>query len=71
MIDTFERKTGFSAMQRTTGYPLAIAGRLLADRTIAERGALHQELAIPGERLLHELARLGVSITSSVDTESE
>lgn len=66
MIDMFDRSTGFSAMQRTTGFPLAIIGTLIGNQKITERGALHQELVVPAEPLLVNLAKMGVKITRSV-----
>jgi len=65
LIDTYDRRTGFSAMQRTTSYPLAIVGKFLADGTITERGAVHQEIAVPSGKLLKELRKMGVQVTSS------
>ncbi|MCX7835982.1 MAG: saccharopine dehydrogenase NADP-binding domain-containing protein [bacterium] len=66
MIDMFDRSTGFSAMQRTTGFPLAIIGAMIGNQIITERGALHQELVVPAEPLLIQLAKMGVKITRSV-----
>ncbi|MDK9699364.1 MAG: saccharopine dehydrogenase NADP-binding domain-containing protein [bacterium] len=71
MIDTFDRKTGFSAMQRTTAYPLAIIGKFLANGTITERGAIHQEIVVPSDKLFHELAIMGVQITSNLRPSSD
>lgn len=66
MIDMFDKQTGFSAMQRTTGYPLAIIGSLIGNEIVTERGAIHQEISIPAEKVLEGLSRMSVKITRSV-----
>jgi saccharopine dehydrogenase-like NADP-dependent oxidoreductase len=43
-----EPATGLSAMQRTTGFPAAIAARLLAQRKVAQKGIVAPEDAIAG-----------------------
>jgi saccharopine dehydrogenase-like NADP-dependent oxidoreductase len=56
---------GLSAMQRTTGFPVAIAARLLAKGQIAQKGIVPPEEAIAGElyqEFLAALASCGIAI---------
>jgi lysine 6-dehydrogenase len=47
---------GVSSMMRCTGFPAAAVARMMADGTISQRGVIPQELAVPADRLLAELA---------------
>lgn len=62
IIDRNDPATGLSAMARMTGFPAAIIARMLASGEVAAPGAIPQEIIIPAERMLEELARRGVSI---------
>ncbi len=52
-----EREKGLTAMMRTTAFPAAIVAAMLADGRITARGAVPQELSVPAEIFLGELAR--------------
>jgi lysine 6-dehydrogenase len=62
IIDKHDEATGISAMMRMTGYPAAIIAQMLASGAITERGALRQELVVPGEAMIAELRRRGVAV---------
>jgi len=59
IVDHEDPQTGLTAMMRMTGFPAAIVADLLA-RGEAAPGARPQELAVPAERVLAELARRGI-----------
>lgn len=62
IIDRHDAATGISAMMRMTGYPAAIIAQMLASGAITGRGALRQELVVPGEVMIAELRRRGVAV---------
>ena len=62
IIDRNDRRHSMSAMMRMTGYPAAIIARMLAHGDIKAPGAHPQELIVPADRMLAELARRGVQI---------
>ncbi len=68
IVDRHDREHDISAMMRMTGYPAAIIAAMLADGTIAARGALCQEQVVPGEAMIEALRRRGVAVEV---TESE
>jgi lysine 6-dehydrogenase len=67
LIDRFDEKTGFTAMERTTGWDGSIAAILCALGQV-DRGAIPKELAIPGPRYAEELHRRGFSLTETLTT---
>ncbi len=62
LIDHAHKETGHTAMMRTTGYPAAIIAEMLGRGEIAGRGAVPQELAVPGEPFLAALRARGLAI---------
>ena len=71
IIDHHDSAHDISAMMRMTGYPAAIIARMLAAGTITETGAHCQELVIPGQIMLDELARRGVQIEQTTSQPGE
>ena len=59
MTDLFDEATGLTAMARTTGFSAAIVARMLADGTIAARGAKPVEVAVPARPFLAAAERRG------------
>ncbi|MBI5367850.1 MAG: saccharopine dehydrogenase NADP-binding domain-containing protein [Planctomycetes bacterium] len=62
MIDLADRKTGLTAMMRTTAFPISVVAQMLASGRVTARGALPQEACLPAEEFLGELARRGIEI---------
>jgi lysine 6-dehydrogenase len=56
-------------MMRTTGYPAAIIAGMLGRGEITERGAVVQELAVPGEAFLAELRARGLAVVEREEAE--
>ncbi|MBI3828838.1 MAG: saccharopine dehydrogenase NADP-binding domain-containing protein [Planctomycetes bacterium] len=61
LLDRFDAKTGFTAMERTTGFSAAIIAEMLA-RGEARPGVWTQEDAVPPETFSRELARRGLRV---------
>jgi lysine 6-dehydrogenase len=65
LVDRFDEARGISAMERTTGYSLAITGQLQAEGAV-EAGVHTPDECIPGERYIKELAKRGIAIREHV-----
>jgi len=65
LIDRYDEATGFTAMERTTGWDGSLKAILNA-RGVTPRGAHPAELAVPGLLYAEELRRRGFSLTESV-----
>ena len=63
LLDYFDAATGISAMMRTTGYSLAITGRMQVDGRISAMGVHTPDEAVPFAAYVEELRRRGVEIT--------
>jgi len=66
MIDTYDEEADLSAMMRTTGFPIAQIGTMLASGQIPSRGALPQEVCVPTAPFLAGLEERGLVIHRSV-----
>ncbi|MBI4061778.1 MAG: saccharopine dehydrogenase NADP-binding domain-containing protein [Elusimicrobia bacterium] len=62
LLDYEDPKTGFSAMERTTGFSAAAALHLQAAGAIRPAGAIPFEKCVPAERYLLEIRRRGLRI---------
>ena len=65
MIDRFDPITGFTAMERSTGWDGSIKAILNA-QGVTPRGVIPGEVAIPGDRYVEELRQRGLSLTETV-----
>jgi len=66
LVDRYDEATGFTAMQRLTGWHAAIMTIAAVGGEIA-RGVVPVELALPGRRVVEECRRRGFEITESCD----
>ena len=62
LLDYFDEKKGISAMERTTGFSLAITGLMQARQQVAGAGVLTPDEAMPAERYIEALAKRGIKI---------
>jgi lysine 6-dehydrogenase len=62
LVDRMDEQRGISAMERTTGYSLAITGLMQASGTIRNPGAHTPDETVPGDAYVSELAVRGVRI---------
>lgn len=71
LLDRYDEETGASAMSRTTGFPCAIAARMLLAGEVRRRGVVPPELIgrEPGlfERFMSELDGRGIRFDVTVD----
>ena len=62
MIDRYDRKTGLSAMMRTTGFPVSITGEMIQNGIIENHGVFTPEEIIPPKLFFRELEKRGITI---------
>ncbi|MDZ4832161.1 MAG: saccharopine dehydrogenase C-terminal domain-containing protein [Candidatus Melainabacteria bacterium] len=62
-IDYGDAANSLSAMSKMTAFPASIIAQMIARQDVAEHGVLRQELAVPVELFLAELAGRGISLT--------
>jgi lysine 6-dehydrogenase len=68
LIDYFDEQTGFTAMERTTGWSAAIVAGMMA-RGQTPRGAGGVETQVPAGLFVEELRKRGLSVTENVSYE--
>jgi lysine 6-dehydrogenase len=66
LVDRYDEATGFTAMERTTGWHAAIVAAMLARGEIAP-GAAPLEIAVPATAFVAEARRRGFAITERID----
>ena len=64
-IDRYGPATGFSAMERCTGWSAAIVAEMVARRQTPP-GAAGVEVQVPSGSFVSELRRRGISVTEQV-----
>lgn len=62
ILEFHDPVTGFSAMERTTGYSTGIVAAMQAKKEIRESGVLRLEEAVPPGRFVEELGRRGIRV---------
>jgi len=67
LVDRYDEKNGISAMERTTGYSLAITGQLQAEGAALSAGVHTPDECVPGERYVTELTQRGIRIRQDVN----
>jgi lysine 6-dehydrogenase len=65
LIDFYDEETGFTAMERTTGWDGSIVAIMMAHGFI-QKGAIPVELAIPVEAFVAELKKRGLNLTVKI-----
>ncbi len=65
VIDKKNLITGFSAMQRTTGYATSIVAQMLVSGEISAVGVLKHEEVVPPERFIEEWRKRGIVVTET------
>ncbi|MBX3118152.1 MAG: saccharopine dehydrogenase NADP-binding domain-containing protein [Fimbriimonadaceae bacterium] len=64
ILDKEDEVTGFTSMERLTGFSAAIYAHEIAKGNVPE-GAIHYELAVPGTKYVEEIQQRGVKLTIS------
>jgi lysine 6-dehydrogenase len=67
VIDYFDHTTGFTAMQRLTGWHASIVTAMMAKGEIP-LGSVPLELAVPGEAFVREARKRGIKVTEEIVT---
>ncbi len=62
LIDFYDESTGFTAMERTTGWDVSIVAIMMADGR-AKKGAVPLELAISSTEFVKDLQKRGIQLT--------
>lgn len=65
LIDYYDEDTGFTAMQRLTGWHASIVAILAAQGRL-DRGAIPVEVAVPGALVVEEIRRRGFALSELV-----
>jgi len=65
LLDRYDEKRDISAMERTTGFSLAITGLMQVRKQVSGAGVLTPDEAVPAEPYIAALARRGVMITEA------
>jgi lysine 6-dehydrogenase len=66
LVDRHDEKTGITAMERTTGFSLAITGHLQAQGKVTPAGVHTSDEVMPAELYVAELGKRGVVIKQSM-----
>lgn len=66
LVDRFDEQTGFTAMERTTGWDAAIVAEMMA-HGVTPRGAGGVEVFVPAVLFVDELKRRGFNIKENVE----
>ncbi|MBI2119361.1 MAG: saccharopine dehydrogenase NADP-binding domain-containing protein [Elusimicrobia bacterium] len=66
VLEYDDPKTGFSSMQRTTGFSAAIILELLAKNEIFETGVVPLERGVPGSLFLKEIRKRGIKVRETI-----
>jgi lysine 6-dehydrogenase len=65
VVDTYDTETGFTAMERTTGWDASIVAIMMAHGE-TPKGAKPLEIAVSGTAFARELKRRGIKLTETV-----
>ncbi|MFH0778080.1 MAG: saccharopine dehydrogenase C-terminal domain-containing protein [Candidatus Eisenbacteria bacterium] len=71
MWDEADRRNGISSMMRTTGYPVAVAAKLILEGLITQKGIVPPEDCIYGkvyERFMRELKKRNINVLEETKT---
>jgi len=65
IVDFYDERTGFTAMERTTGWHASIVAIMMA-RGETPRGVKPLEIAVPGVSFVREMKRRGINLSEKV-----
>jgi lysine 6-dehydrogenase len=66
IVDFYDEQTGFTAMERTTGWHASIVAIMMA-RGETPRGAKPLEIAVPSSSFVREIRRRGINLSEKVN----
>ena len=62
IIDYGDEANGITAMMRLTSYPISVIAQMMSAGEIRDKGAIPQELCVPGEKFIEELKKRNIGI---------
>jgi lysine 6-dehydrogenase len=68
MVDRTDTATGLTSMMRTTAWPASIVLQMLIDGQITKRGGVRQEVDVPAQPFLNEMAQRGITINYRIES---
>ncbi len=68
MIDYNDPVTQMTSMMRTTAWPASVVLQMLVGGQIGKRGGIHQEVDVPAQLFLQEMAQRGVAINYRIES---
>jgi len=71
MIDYTDPDTRITSMMRTTAWPASAVLQMLVGGQIGKRGGIRQEIDIPAQVFLNEMARRGIAINYRIESAQE
>jgi lysine 6-dehydrogenase len=71
MVDYTNQATGLTSMMRTTAWPASVVLQMLVDGRISKRGGIRQEVDVPAQLFLNEMAHRGITINYRIQSEGD
>lgn len=68
MVDYTDKATGLTSMMRTTAWPASIVLQMLIDGRVSKRGGVRQEVDVPAQLFLNEMAQRGITINYRIQS---
>lgn len=68
IIDFYDEKTGFTAMERTTAFPSSIVAIMIAEGKVP-KGVVSLEVAVSGKAFVDELLKRGIKVKEIIKKE--
>ena len=62
IVDLGDDANGITAMMRLTSYPISVIAQMMSAGEIGDKGAIPQELCVPGEKFIEELRKRNIKI---------
>ena len=69
LLEYEDPETGFTAMQRTTGFSAAVVLAMLAQGKVAGKGVVPVEKAVSGKAFLEEIRKRGILVSETISAE--
>ena len=67
LVDYRDLDSGYTAMQRTVGFPMSIGAQMILNGVLTQRGVINPS-EVPFEPFLAEIRKRGLDITKKVET---
>ncbi len=68
MVDYTDKSTGLTSMMRTTAWPASIVLQMMIDGQVGKRGGVRQEIDVPAQLFLNEMAQRGITINYRIES---